>query len=358
MLCSFTSITALAAAPAADKSSQKAVTYKYTDAHVHVVNFMQEGEGLQELIESMDKHQIGHAMISGIGVKKKWSELEPEKPKYYLSDNSPLYWFSATDDRLIQQYLQLPPAQQKRLHPFFTGFNPTDLGAAAEIEMVLKAQPKTWQGIGEIFIRHDDLSAITEGEQPRTDHKALIKVYKLAARYDLPVMIHSNLTSKKNDDWLYLDELKNALESSPDTRFILAHAGTSGTLHRWQTHEDLHVLLAQLLREHDNLWIDLSWSVLDPYIVESNSPEPALEFEDTVKGINKDWIDLLNKFPDRFTIGSDVVGRYKSQGKFLRQFDRLLKQLKPATAQAIAVDNFLSLLPKWVDTKLGQSGRK
>lgn len=323
--------------------------YQWTDAHVHVVDFKQKGDGLHALLQSMDENNIGHAMIAGIGVKKKWSEQEPQKPKYYLSDSSPVYWYSATDHYLLEDYKKLTPQQQRRLHPFISGFNPTDLGAAAALRAMLKSNPKTWQGIGEIFTRHDDLSMITEGEKPRADHEALLKVYQLAAEYDLPVLLHSNLTSKKNKSWLYLDELKNALESAPNTRFILAHAGTSGTLHRWQTHENLHILLGRLLQQYPNLWIDLSWSVLDPYIIEMKTPEIKVEIKKTQRGVNTDWIKLIEQYPERFMIGSDVVGRYKSQGEHMRNFSRLFKVLKPTTAKAVARDNFLNLLPKWVE---------
>jgi len=322
-----------------------------TDAHVHVVDFLQEGDGLTALLKSMDEHKVQHALISGIAVKKKWSYSEPAKPKYYLSDTSPVYWYSATDERLLIQYQALSQHDQSRLHPFITGFNPTDVNASAEIEFLLNRNPKTWQGIGEIFTRHDDLSALTEGELPRADHPALIKVYKLAAKHDLPVLLHSNLTSKKDKGWLYLEEIENALESSPKTRIILAHAGTSGTLHRWQTYEDLDQLLDRLLAKHSNLYIDLSWSVLDPYITELKTPDIVVNKAKMRKGVSKQWLTLLEKYPDRFTIGSDVVGKYKSQGKLMKEFDRLLRVLTPQTAQKIAHDNFLQLLPKWARPK-------
>ncbi|HAB05245.1 MAG TPA: 5-oxo-L-prolinase, partial [Alcanivorax sp.] len=40
--------------------------------------------------------------------------------------------------------------------------------------------------------------------------------------------LHSNLTSLREETPIYLGELEEALKSNPDTRFVLAHAGTSG----------------------------------------------------------------------------------------------------------------------------------
>lgn len=326
--------------------------HSYNDCHVHVVDFMQEGEGLKALLESMNNNNIHHAMITGVGVMKKWSKDEPQKPKYYLSDGAPVYWYSATDYSLLNEYKALPEESRKRLHPFITGFNPTDLHAAKKIEQKLNTDPHVWQGIGEIFTRHDDLSALTEGEVPRANHPALKKVYKIAGKHDLPVLLHSNLTSKRDKGWLYLEELEEALKSAPDTRFILAHAGTSGTLHRWQAHEDLHQLIDELLTKYDNLWIDLSWSVLDSYIAEHKTPKIKADTGKIKKGLVPEWIELLEKYPTRFMVGSDVLGKYKSQGKLLRKFDSLFTHLKPTTGQSIAEENFLSVLPQWRQEKL------
>jgi len=334
-------------------------TGHYTDSHVHTVDFMQEGESLNKLLKSMDQNNIDHSMIAGIGVMKKWAENEPQRPQYYLSDNSPVYWYSATDYQLMKQYTDLSPEQQSRLHPFIAGFNPTDIQSVDQVARLLKLYPQHWQGIGEIFTRHDDLSALTEGEIARANHPALLKIYKLAAKNDLPVMIHSNLTSKREDDWLYLPELEDALELSPKTRFIWAHAGTSGTLHRWQTHEKLHILIARLLEKHDNLWIDLSWSVLKPYIfqqaneLQKNSDATNVNSNSTSakKGdqpqVSQEWITLIEKFPHKFMIGSDVVGKYSSQGKLMHEFNPLLDKLKPATAHLVAKENFINILPHW-----------
>jgi hypothetical protein len=63
-------------------------------------------------------------------------------------------------------------------------------------------------GIGELMSRHDDLTALTYGEPPRADHPALLAIFDLAAEYNLPVLIHHNISGSNIDNPLYLSEMQ------------------------------------------------------------------------------------------------------------------------------------------------------
>lgn len=308
--------------------------YRYSDAHLHYVDFFQESDGMQKLLANMDAAAIDHVMISGIPVAKKWHENEPKRPRYYAGDDAPVYWYSATDVLVAAALLELDEKQRRRFHPFVSGFNPNDKNADAHIRRMLELHPGLWQGIGEIFTRHDDVTALTEGDTPRANNEALNRVYKLAARFDLPVMLHSNITSKRERNPLYLEELEDALTDHPQTRFIWAHAGTSMELHRHQ--EKLEFLLevvGSLLDKYPNLYIDLSWTMLEPYLLDSKGKPDA------------DWVALVERHPRRFMLGSDVVGRFDSLGEGMRAFTPFLDALPAETAQRVARDNFLAILP-------------
>jgi hypothetical protein len=149
-----------------------------------------------------------------------------------------------------------------------------------------------WQGIGEVFTRHDDLTA------------------------------------------LYLAEIEEPLRNHPHVRFIWAHAGTSMEIHRHQTKLDfLLQTVRRMLEAYPNLYIDLSWSVLRPYLLDKQgTPDP-------------EWVQLVSRYPARFMLGSDVVGRFDSLGDFLRGFDPFLNALPEDVAQQVARDNFLAVLP-------------
>ncbi|MGY2228206.1 amidohydrolase family protein [Pseudomonas tolaasii] len=309
--------------------------YVYSDAHLHYVDFFQETAGMDKLLQAMADARIEHVMISGIPVAKKWHEDEPKRPRYYAGDDADAYWYSATDVIVAAAVNKLAPEQRRHFHPFLSGFNPNDKNSAAHIQRMIDLNPGLWQGIGEVFTRHDDLTALTAGDTPRANNEAMTRIYHLAAENDLPVMLHSNITSKRERNPLYLAEVEEPLRNHPHTRFIWAHAGTSKEIHRHQVQMDfLLPTLSRMLEAYPNLYIDLSWSMLTPYLLD-DAGQPRAE-----------WLKLVERFPDRFMLGSDVVGRFNKLGKELRRFDPFLDALPEDVSRKVARDNFLAILPK------------
>lgn len=330
-------------APLLMAAGVQAREYLYSDAHLHYVDFFQESAGMQQLLAAMDESGIEHAMLSGIPVAKKWHENEPKRPRYYAGDDAGAYWYSATDVIVAAALKKLPTEQRRRFHPFLSGFNPNDKNADAHIKRMLELDPGLWQGIGEIFTRHDDLTALISGDTPRADNEALARVYHLAAEYDLPVMLHSNITSQREKNPLYLTELETPLGNHPHVRFIWAHAGTSMEIHRHQGKlEFLLPILERLLSDYPNLYIDLSWTVLRPYLLDAKGqPDPL-------------WVELVSRFPTRFMLGSDVVGQFDTLGEYMHGFDPFLDALPEEVAKQVARDNFLSILPRQHQAELAR----
>lgn len=310
--------------------------YRYADAHLHYVDFFQKSDGIDALFEAMDEANVDRVVLSGMPLAKKWHENEPQRPRYYQGDDAPVYWYSATDAILAEAVRELPPERRERLHLFLSGFNPNDKNATHHIETMLALYPGTWEGIGEVITRHDDLTAMIQGDTaPRANGEAMMRVYRLAAKHDLPVLLHSNLTSVREREPIYLGELEEALEKNPQTRFIWAHAGTSGEINRWQPRMPYLVpTLEKLLAAHDNLWVDLSWSVLEPHVLDDDGTP------------RKAWIDLIEAHPERFLLGSDLVGRFGKLGENLRRFDALLDALDRDTADRLAHRNLTAVLPR------------
>lgn len=319
---------------AAGSFAAQARNYAYSDAHLHYVDFFQETAGMDKLLKAMAENRIEHVMISGIPVAKKWHEDEPKRPRYYAGDDADAYWYSATDVIVAAAVNTLTPKQRQHFHPFLSGFNPNDKNSAAHIQRMLDLNPGLWQGIGEVFTRHDDLTALTSGDTPRANNEAMTRIYHLAAENDLPVMLHANITSKRERNPLYLAEVEGPLRNHPHTRFIWAHAGTSKEIHRHQVQMDfLLPTLTRMLEAYPNLYIDLSWSMLTPYLLDE-AGKPRAE-----------WVKLVERFPERFMLGSDVVGRFNKLGKEMRSFEPFLDALPEEVAHKVALDNFLAILP-------------
>lgn len=300
------------------------------DAHFHLFDFIQTSDGLPAAVEAMNEAGVDHAMVNGMAVCKKWSSWDPVEPKYYLDDDSRVYPYSATDVLVYEQVISLPEGERGRFHPFICGFDPTDRNAVDHVKRMLALFPNFWQGIGEIFARHDDLTALMYGEPGRANHVALDPVYELAAELDMPVFVHSDVTSVwETQNPIYLNEITEALHKHPRTKFVWCHAGVSRRLVVPTLVRDLR----RLLMAHEKLYVDLSWVVYDDHLVLNGQP-------------SSNWLELLEQFPDRFMIGSDVVASMTSYVSTMTRYYVVLDALKPDTARRVARTNFLDILPK------------
>jgi len=300
---------------------------RLVDCEIHLLDFNQSGDGFASLLENMDRQQVTAAWVMGVPLQKLWQEHAPQRPPAYESDDGPVYYYGTTDVIVARALLALTPEQRRRFHPFICGFNPTDRNAVNHIRLMLKLYPGLWSGIGEILTRHDALTHLTLGETARADHPALDAVYELAARRRLPVLLHSNITSPRESAFIYLGELERALAAHPKTSFVWAHAGTAANIERRQHLKGLCPLVGDLLERYPNLKILLSWVLVDHYLLdESGRPAAA-------------WVGLVKRFPDRFLVGSDVVGRFAKLSGAYAGIRAFLSGLPSKVAVQVAHDN-------------------
>jgi hypothetical protein len=292
------------------------------DAHIHLVNFLQQTDGLQTLLAAMQKANIDKSVIFGLPVRKKWAISEPEKPHYYLSDDARCYWYASTDEIVAYEYLQLPPAAQGKFAPLLCGFNPTDLLAMDYVEHMFHKYP-FWRGIGELCLRHDDLTALTIGERARVNHPALFEVYAFCAAKNLPVLIHQNSTAALHKGHFeYLGEVEEVLKKFPETLFVWAHCGYSRRL----PHKNYFQMVTDMLRRHPRLYVDLSWIFFDDIVVTPPANLPK-------------WAGLVKEFSDRFMIGTDLCGHFDLLGKAIGRYNSFLELLPDAVQERVARKN-------------------
>ncbi len=64
-----------------------------------------------------------------------------------------------------------------------------------------------------------------------------------------------------------------------------------------------------------------------------------------LKTIRPQWLALIDDFADRFMIGSDNIGHFKSYNQNILKYYVLLDVLSPAKAEMVALKNFPGLLP-------------
>jgi hypothetical protein len=68
--------------------------------------------------------------------------------------------------------------------------------------------------------------------------------------------------------------------------------------------------------------VDVSWSLVDR-ILREDGPDPS-------------WVALIDRFPDRFVLGSDSVGDLEGLSAQAARLERLLDSLSPAGRDLVA----------------------
>jgi predicted TIM-barrel fold metal-dependent hydrolase len=331
------------------------------DAHVHLLDFLQNGDHLENgvivekvpgaalpagqrgkrieaVLWAMDRANVSHALVSGMPFLKKWSEDESFRPAYYLDATSRVVRARDTDYHVAlaiedfrRQGGETARAQLERLYPCVSGFDSTDLGAVDMIAKRMKEFPGVFKCIGEVMSRHDDLTNLTTGERPRANHPALLRVFDFAGLHGIPVSVHHNIApvspGEEFKEPLYLAELVDAFNEFPNTTFIWCHAGISRRI----LVRDLIGHLDRVLADHQNhVFIDLSWVVYPIYILQDLDS----------------WSALIRRYPDNFVIGSDTVGRFDSYADQIRIYDALFDSLGDlGLIEKLASKNFLRIMP-------------
>lgn len=292
------------------------------DAHVHLVNFLQHVGEPHDLLHALDAAGAATAVVCGLPVKKKWATSEPMRPTSYLDDNAPCATYELTDELVAGFVAALPPDQRGRLAPLICGFDPTDLLAVEHVERMI-GRHDGWRGVGELLLRHDDLTNLTYGETARAGHPALDPVLDLCRERTWPVSVHQDSSSAGRwDAFEYVGELREMLDRHESTTVVWCHAGASRRVKPGE-----HVAMVRdMLASYRRLHVDLSWAVYDELVTRDEQLDPR-------------WVELVSDFPDRFVIGSDVFGSFKELPDKLDRFDLLLDRLADQDAALVAHGN-------------------
>ncbi len=292
------------------------------DSHLHFVDFLQRSEGLTALLRQMDEAGVDRAVLFGVPVIKKWDAYDSLEPLYYLDDDGRCYYYSYTDQIVQRACEDLTQADQARFAPLICGFNPTDRHAVKHIEQLLRKEG-FWRGIGEILLRHDDLTNLTFEETARANHPAMTPVYELCVAEKLPILLHQNSTSVgRHDEYVYLHELEEVLDRHANLTVVWAHCGLSKRV----MHDRYHEMIDRMLSTYPQLHLDVSWV----------SYEKVISLDHL---LSKDWVELIERYDDRFMIGSDLLGRFDDLKPTLSRYENLLQALSESARKKVAGGN-------------------
>ena len=151
------------------------------------------------------------------------------------------------------------------------------------------------------------------------------------------MLVHHNITAQNVGEVIYLYELKEALAYNRNCKIIWAHLGIS----RRVEVKYLDKIVADLLANNPNLWVDISWVVYDYYFLDQHQ-------NDYVDGNTlEDWVRLIEKYSDRFLLGTDKVGHWATYPFEVVKYYPLLDMLTPETAAKVCRENVLSLIKRY-----------
>ena len=307
-------------------------TFEVNDTHLHLTNYIQEGTSMRAFVKVMGT-MVGRAAVFGIPLQQQWSygNTGDFAPTYYLQTDAPLYYYSFTDAAIAMAYRSLTPAEQARLDPMITGFNPADMYAADHVRRVLTTFPGVFSGIGEFTIHKEFVSSKIAGETASLTNPALDRLLDFAAEAGLVVLIHNDVDMpfpKPDQEPYPLVQLGDLFRRHPKTTIVWAHIGLGRVIH--PVRNQLAIVEKALSTPAlSHLYFDISWDEVAKYLVAS--PESI-----------KVTADLINRHPDRFLFGTDEVAPSNQAGylKVYTQYAPLFAQLTPEASAKVRKGNY------------------
>jgi Amidohydrolase len=305
------------------------------DSHLHLTNYIQEGTNIRDFLNIMGT-KVGRAAVFGIPLQQQWSYGNTGNfaPTYYLQSDAPLYYYSFTDAFIAMAYRSLTPAEQARLDPMITGFNPTDMYAADHVRRVLTTFPGVFSGIGEFTIHKEFVSSKIAGETASLTNPALDRLLDFAGEVGLIALMHNDIDApfpKPGQENYQVLQLRDLFARHPKTTIVWAHIGLGRVVR--PIADQIGIIDRALSNPALNhVYIDLSWDETAKYIVAS--PESIAV-----------TADLINRHPDRFLFGTDEVAPSNQNAylKIVGMYEPLFARLTPSASEQVRKGNYLRL---------------
>lgn len=281
----------------------------FFDAHLHLLDFFQETEGIAKVLEAMDACGVSHAAIMGCPLKKNWSEFETRMSDDVYCDTDILYYFSVTDLYLLNQLKTLPPDQAGRFRPLMSGFKPTDRSATKQIESVISGHPEiVWRGMGKLYLRYSEITNLTTGPVASPLHPAFQMLMADAAQRNMPVIIQHNACSESTKPYKsgfeYIPELAECLQKYPEVKVLWVDAGVY-VRGQWGGYAKA---LEVLMTENPNLYISVTPECLRC---------KKLSYQELVQ--------ICENHPENVMVGSSTQGTFVKKSAYKKDWELIKK---------------------------------
>jgi predicted TIM-barrel fold metal-dependent hydrolase len=302
---------------------------EYIDSHFHIANYAMQGIPLKTLIDKYMGDKVVRSVVFPLPLQQKWDRFEHYAgdkiaPNYYMGPKAGMYYYSFIDTMVAMDYLKLSEADKARLDPMIVGFNPMDQYGVNHIKRLLILFPGVFTGIGEFSVHKelvgdkidDDLTRAnmapgealppdaTDSSRNTLYNPSLKTIFDFAAEAGLIVNLHSDVYPARvtydgkvismAPEAPYTPGMKRLCKESPNTTVYWAHTG----LGRFVKPAPDHLRqVSEILDACPNWYADLSWDLVQKYMVEPKPGMPSLD----------DWANFVIKYQDRLLWGSDTV---------------------------------------------------
>lgn len=291
--------------------------FPIVDAHGHIgASF-----NVTKILEDMDKNGVSKQIVMA---------------RAYPGGDSDL----PGDDQLALKLAETYPGRFYPLvgmqRPLLTGAHKWSAPDADVESLIRQTESKLasgkFFGIGEFIVRHWAYSPGIHAEQDNPIYSELMRRFSvLAARYDVPMVIHMEGYPKLVEDFSIL------MNENPGTRYVWAHScGRSKAAD-----------IRRLLSRHQNLFCDLAGmtGVTTGYGTGWPRQEEFTSLIERSGVLFPEMKSLYEEFPDRFMVGMDVAHAPAMrfyEGR-VKRFRELLEQLSPETRAKIAEQNAIRI---------------
>lgn len=379
-----------AIAYSSDESKSSREYHRYADVHFHASNYAAQGLPLKKFIDEYmfnGNSAVFRSVIMPIPLQQRWDsfegyqvEIPDEKievgPNYYLGPKADLYYYSFVDAMYAKEFLSLNKTYQERLDLMITAFNPMDIYAYQHIKRAVLTFPGAFSDIGEFTIHKETVSSKLAGDTiaatlppgkdfPQDDYTksgkvslyvdSFSKILKTTEEIGLVATLHNDLYRVEVDPTgeivtpypsdTYEAGLIALCKKAPNAKVIWAHGG----LGRYVKPNDKTLgIINNVLKECNNWSIDISWDLVQDYIINPGEDMPS----------GGEWRKFFEENKQRVLWGTDAVaftrnifkdGKLVTRGALmpLRSYQEntdkmntFLESLDPTTAENIRMANY------------------
>jgi predicted TIM-barrel fold metal-dependent hydrolase len=177
-----------------------------------------------------------------------------------------------------------------------------------------------YYGIGEISVSHFPAAGFPEADFD-PNGRTMRSLVQLAGKHGIPILIHCEITR--------LREFEALLRDHRDVTIIWAHGGYTPLF-----------LAGRLLEQHPNLIYELSART---WARHPRSPDYTVFRDETT--VWPEWLELIERMPARFLIGTDASGRSEGGDTAnARRVQLFLDQLSASARDQVAEQNLERIL--------------